>query len=91
MYSVAASPGMNEHELRKNPRLDGYVVQNLNEKPDLPSVWQKGKAGLYGYIVLMFDHTLVRRTSDNSSCTHVRELVTSTEPPDQRHLAPRRA
>jgi len=28
--------GMNEEELRRNPRLDGYVVQNLNRNPELP-------------------------------------------------------
>lgn len=35
-YRRVVGLGMNEQELRKNPRLDGYVVQNLNEKPDLP-------------------------------------------------------
>ncbi len=28
--------GMNEEELRRNPRLDHFFVQNLNESPDLP-------------------------------------------------------
>ncbi|WP_017305123.1 class I SAM-dependent methyltransferase [Spirulina subsalsa] len=28
--------GMNEEELRKNPRLNHYVVQNLNSTPQLP-------------------------------------------------------
>ncbi len=28
--------GMNEAELRRNERLDAYVVQNLNERPELP-------------------------------------------------------
>jgi SAM-dependent methyltransferase len=27
---------MNEAELRKNPRLDGYVIRDLNERPTLP-------------------------------------------------------
>jgi hypothetical protein len=26
---------MNEEELRRNPRLGGYVVQNLNREPQL--------------------------------------------------------
>jgi ubiquinone/menaquinone biosynthesis C-methylase UbiE len=28
--------GMNEEELRRNPRLDEYVVQDLNRTPELP-------------------------------------------------------
>lgn len=28
--------GMNAEELAKNPRLDSYVIQNLNEEPTLP-------------------------------------------------------
>lgn len=28
--------GMNEEELRKNPRLDHYFIQNLNQSPQLP-------------------------------------------------------
>lgn len=66
-----AGPAMNEHELRKNPRLDGYVVQNLNKKPDLPSGRQKGKAGFYGYIVLMFDQSSwsARSRATPSTCS----------------------
>ncbi len=35
-YSRVVGLGMNEEELRRNPRLDEYVVQNLNSTPELP-------------------------------------------------------
>lgn len=35
-YSRVAGLGMNETELRKNPQLTDYVVQNLNQQPQLP-------------------------------------------------------
>ena len=35
-YGRVVGLGMNEQELRNNPRLDEYVVQNLNENPKLP-------------------------------------------------------
>ena len=35
-YSRVVGLGMNEVELKKNPRLDEYVVQNLNRTPELP-------------------------------------------------------
>ena len=35
-YRRVVGLGMNEEELGKNPRLDGYVVQNLNTQPGLP-------------------------------------------------------
>ena len=35
-YRRVVGLGMNEEELRRNPRLDEYVVQNLNEDPTLP-------------------------------------------------------
>lgn len=35
-YERVVGLGMNETELQNNPRLDEYVVQNLNEKPKLP-------------------------------------------------------
>ena len=35
-YGHVVGLGMNETELRQNPRLDGYVIQNLNENPKLP-------------------------------------------------------
>lgn len=35
-YRRVVGLGMNETELRRNPRLDEYVVQNLNENPRLP-------------------------------------------------------
>ena len=35
-YSRVVGLGMNEEELARNPRLDEYVVQNLNRNPDLP-------------------------------------------------------
>jgi len=35
-YSRVVGLGMNEVELKRNPRLDGYVVQNLNRTPKLP-------------------------------------------------------
>ncbi len=35
-YERVVGLGMNEAELRANPRLDEYVVQNLNELPRLP-------------------------------------------------------
>ncbi len=35
-YRRVIGLGMNEEELRRNPRLDAYVVQNLNHNPVLP-------------------------------------------------------
>ncbi len=35
-YQRVIGLGMNEEELRRNPRLDAYVVQNLNRNPVLP-------------------------------------------------------
>jgi SAM-dependent methyltransferase len=35
-YEQIVGLGMNEEELRSNPRLDRYVVQNLNHDPKLP-------------------------------------------------------
>jgi len=35
-YRRVIGLGMNEVELKRNPRLDAYVVQNLNTKPRLP-------------------------------------------------------
>jgi SAM-dependent methyltransferase len=35
-YGRVVGLGMNEEELRRNPRLDAYVVQNLNAEPALP-------------------------------------------------------
>src|SRR4051812_21266259 len=35
-YERVVGLGMNEVELRENPRLDEYVVQNLNRDPRLP-------------------------------------------------------
>jgi ubiquinone/menaquinone biosynthesis C-methylase UbiE len=35
-YGRVVGLGMNETELRRNDRLDSYVVQNLNEDPRLP-------------------------------------------------------
>lgn len=35
-YERVVGLGMNEVELEKNPRLDGYVVRNLNRDPKLP-------------------------------------------------------
>ena len=35
-YNRVVGLGMNETELRRNGRLDSYVVQNLNENPALP-------------------------------------------------------
>ena len=35
-YRRVIGLGMNEEELRRNPRLDEYVVQNLNRTPVLP-------------------------------------------------------
>ena len=35
-FSHVEAQGMNEEELAKNPRLDHYVVQNLNIDPKLP-------------------------------------------------------
>lgn len=35
-YERVVGLGMNEVELSKNPRLDEYVVQNLNRDPKLP-------------------------------------------------------
>ena len=36
MYERVVGLGMNEEELRRNPRLDEYVVQDLNRTPELP-------------------------------------------------------
>jgi SAM-dependent methyltransferase len=35
-YRRVVGLGMNEEELKRNPRLDEYVVQNLNRTPELP-------------------------------------------------------
>ena len=35
-YQRVVGLGMNEEELKRNPRLDEYVVQNLNRTPELP-------------------------------------------------------
>ena len=35
-YRRVVGLGMNQEELRRNPRLDGHVVQNLNRNPNLP-------------------------------------------------------
>lgn len=35
-FTYVVGHGMNEEELAKNPRLDNYFVQNLNENPQLP-------------------------------------------------------
>ncbi|CAA9461585.1 MAG: conserved hypothetical protein similar to Arabidopsis thaliana chromosome 4,At4g29590 [uncultured Rubrobacteraceae bacterium] len=35
-YRRVVGLGLNEEELRRNPRLDSYVVQNLNQDPVLP-------------------------------------------------------
>jgi SAM-dependent methyltransferase len=35
-YGRVVGLGMNETELRRNDRLDSYIVQNLNENPGLP-------------------------------------------------------
>lgn len=35
-YSRVVGLGMNEVELKENPKLDEYVVQNLNRSPELP-------------------------------------------------------
>ena len=35
-YRRVAGLGMNEEELRRNPRLDEYMIQNLNAEPQLP-------------------------------------------------------
>ncbi len=35
-YGPVVGLGMNETELRRNPRLDEYVVQDLNRNPSLP-------------------------------------------------------
>ncbi len=35
-YGRVVGLGMNEDELRRNPRLDAYTVQNLNRQPTLP-------------------------------------------------------
>ena len=43
-YGRVVGLGMNETELRNNPRLDEYVVQNLNREPVLPF----GDAGFDG-------------------------------------------
>ncbi|ARK09831.1 methyltransferase domain-containing protein [Fibrella sp. ES10-3-2-2] len=35
-YSRVAGQGMNETELKQNPQLTDYIVQNLNQNPTLP-------------------------------------------------------
>lgn len=35
-YERVVGLGMNEEELRRNPRLNDYVVRNLNAEPELP-------------------------------------------------------
>jgi SAM-dependent methyltransferase len=35
-YQRVVGLGINEEELKRNPRLDEYVVQNLNRTPELP-------------------------------------------------------
>jgi hypothetical protein len=35
-YRRVVGLGMNEEELRRNPRLDEYVIQDLNRNPKLP-------------------------------------------------------
>ena len=35
-YERVVGLGMNEAELRRNPRLDEYVIQDLNRNPELP-------------------------------------------------------
>ena len=35
-FSYVAAQGMNEEELAKNPRLDDYILQNLNKELQLP-------------------------------------------------------
>lgn len=35
-FSYVEGHGMNEEELAKNPRLDGYFIQDLNQNPKLP-------------------------------------------------------
>lgn len=35
-FAYVVGHGMNEEELERNPRLDEYFVQNLNENPQLP-------------------------------------------------------
>jgi len=35
-YRRVVGLGLNEEELRRNPRLDSYVIQNLNQNPVLP-------------------------------------------------------
>ena len=35
-FSHVSAQGMNEEELERNPRLDDYIVQNLNFDPKLP-------------------------------------------------------
>jgi hypothetical protein len=35
-YRRVVGLGMNKEELKRNPRLDQYVVQNLNDNPKLP-------------------------------------------------------
>ncbi len=45
-------------EVVSRGRLDGFDQDRLGKLLALPrSNWAKGKAGSYGYIVLMFDHT----------------------------------
>ena len=43
-YHRVVGLGMNEAELRRNERLDAYIVQNLNTNPELPF----GEAGFDG-------------------------------------------
>jgi SAM-dependent methyltransferase len=45
-FSHVCAQGMNEEELQKNPRLDDYIVQNLNVNPKLPFADQDFQAVL---------------------------------------------
>ncbi|HEY9705376.1 MAG TPA: methyltransferase domain-containing protein [Allocoleopsis sp.] len=40
-FSHVEGHGMNEEELRKNPRLNHYFIQNLNQNPKLPFLDQE--------------------------------------------------
>jgi hypothetical protein len=45
-------------EVLSRGRLDGFDQQRLDKILALPfSGWQRGRAGVYGYIILEFDHT----------------------------------
>jgi hypothetical protein len=45
-------------EVVRSGRLKGFSQERLDKVLALPwSEWQKGRAGVYGYIVLLFDHT----------------------------------